>query len=592
MCGIVGYIGNDNPKDILIEGLKKLEYRGYDSSGIALKNEEKVQVIKSTGKIKDLEIKMMNTRVIDSNIGIAHTRWATHGIANETNAHPHTVGRVTIVHNGIIENAEELREKLIKDGIKLKSETDTEVACAIIDKYYKGDPVDAINKALKELVGSYAFGIIFEDVNDRLYAVRKDSPLIIGVGKDGNYIASDIAAIIKYTEEYILLDDNEIVELYNDKVNVYQDNKLVNKKIEKSSLSIDEASKGSYKHFMLKEIMEEPMVLQRTLNKYLDNMDDIFDVSKYEEIHIVACGSAMYAGMIGRCLLEEKANIKCYVECASEYRYKKVIYDRKTLVILVSQSGETADTIAAMRKAHDERIDTLAIVNVKTSTIAREAKHCLFIEAGPEIAVATTKAYLLQVAMFSLIALKAANIKGLEKNYKDVLEEARNLPKKLKKVLDDKDIFLDVAKDIKDCRDAFFIGRGVDYAMCEEGCLKLKEVSYTHSDAYQAGELKHGTISLIEEGVPVFAIITDDKIKAKTESNVIEVESRHAKIFTITNDKTIKDHHFRYLVDKISDYFQPILVVPPLQLIGYYTADIRKLDIDKPRNLAKSVTVE
>ena len=592
MCGIVGYIGNNNPKDILIEGLKKLEYRGYDSSGIALKNEERIQIIKSTGKIKDLEIKMKNTKIIESNIGIAHTRWATHGIANETNAHPHTVGKVTIVHNGIIENAEELRKKLIEDGIKFKSETDTEVACAMIDKYYKGNPIDAINKALNKINGSYAFGIIFEDINDKIYAVRKDSPLVIGVGKDENYIASDIAAIIKYTDDYILLDDNEIVELSKEQIKVYKGNEIVNKKIEKSNLSIDEASKGSYKHFMLKEIMEEPMVLQRTLNKYLDNMENIFDVSKYEEIHIVACGSALYAGMIGKCLLEEKANIKCYIECASEYRYKKVIYDRKTLVILVSQSGETADTIAAMRKAHDERIDTLAIVNVKTSTIAREAKHCLFIEAGPEIAVATTKAYLLQVALFSLIALKAANVKGLEKNYKEVLKEAKELPKKLKKVLDDKDIFLEVAKDIKNCHDAFFIGRGVDYAMCEEGCLKLKEVSYIHSDAYQAGELKHGTISLIEEGIPVFAIITDDKIKSKTESNVIEVESRHAKIFTFTNDKTIKNHHFRYVVDKISDYFQAILVVPPLQLIGYYTADIRKLDIDKPRNLAKSVTVE
>lgn len=592
MCGIVGYIGMDSPKDILIEGLKKLEYRGYDSSGMALKNSDEIQVIKSTGKISDLEIKMKGTKIIDSNMGMAHTRWATHGIANEINAHPHTVGKVTIVHNGIIENSTELREQLVKEGIKLKSNTDTEVACAIINKYYNGNPIDAINRAIKDFTGSYAFGIIFEDINDKLYAIRKDSPLIVGVGKDGNYISSDITAIVNYTEEYILLEDNEIAELYKDKVNVYQGNKIVNKRIEKSSLSLEEASKGSYKHFMLKEIMEEPMVLQRTLNKYIDNMDNIFDVSKYEEIHIVACGSAMYAGMIGRCLLEEKANIKCYVECASEYRYKKVIYDRKTLVILVSQSGETADTIAAMRKAHDERIDTLAIVNVKTSTIARESKHCLFIEAGPEIAVATTKAYLLQVAMLSLIALKAANMKGLEKDYKKVLEEAKTLPKKLKKVLDDKDIFLGVATDIKDCRDAFFIGRGVDYAICEEGCLKLKEVSYTHSDAYQAGELKHGTISLIEEGVPVFAIITDEKIKTKIESNVIEVESRNAKIFTITNDNTIKNHHFKYLVENISDYFQPILVVPPLQLIGYYTADIRGLDIDKPRNLAKSVTVE
>ena len=338
--------------------------------------------------------------------------------------------------------------------------------------------------------------------------------------------------------------------------------------------------------------MEEPIVLARTLNRYINNMESVFDVSKYEEIHIVACGSAMYAGMIGKSLLEEKANIKCLVECASEYRYKKVIYDRKTLVILVSQSGETADTVAAMRKAHEENIDTLAIVNVKTSTIAREAKHVMLIEAGPEIAVATTKAYLLQVAVFSLIALKAANLLGLEKNYNDILKEAENLPKLLKKVLEDKEKFKSISKEIYQNKDVFYIGRGIDYAMCLEGSLKLKEVSYTHSDAYQAGELKHGTISLIEEDVPVFAIITDDRIKDKTESNVIEVDSRKAKVFTITNDDTIKNHHKKYVVPKTSYYLQAILTVPPLQLVGYYVGDLKKLDIDKPRNLAKSVTVE
>ena len=343
---------------------------------------------------------------------------------------------------------------------------------------------------------------------------------------------------------------------------------------------------------MLKEIMEEPMVLARTLNKYINNMEDVFDVSKYEEIHIVACGSAMYAGMIGRNLLEEKANIKCYVECASEYRYKKVIYDRKTLVILVSQSGETADTVAAMRKAHADGVDTLAIVNVKTSTIAREAKHVMFIEAGPEIAVATTKAYLLQVAVLALISLKAAKEKGLEKDYETVLKEANKVPKLLKKILDDKEIFKNISKEIYKNHDVFYIGRGIDYAICLEGSLKLKEVSYTHSDAYQAGELKHGTISLIEKNVPIFAIITDESIKEKTESNVIEVESRQGKIFTITNDETLKNHHFKYVVPKINYYFQSILVVPPLQLVGYYVGDLKKLDIDKPRNLAKSVTVE
>ena len=591
MCGIIGYIGKKQPVNFLLDGLKKLEYRGYDSSGIAIKENENIQIIRSIGRIKDLENKTKNTKLLNGNIGIAHTRWATHGEPTEENAHPHQVGNVTLVHNGIIENAEELRENLITDGVKFKSETDTEVACAVINKYYEKDPIAAITKALKELKGSYAFGIIFKD-NDKLYAVRKDSPLIIGIGEDENYIASDIAAIINYTNKYILLEDNEIVEITAQEIKTYKDGVEIKKDIQAANITAEEADKGSYKHYMLKEIMEEPIVLARTLNRYINNMESVFDVSKYEEIHIVACGSAMYAGMIGKSLLEEKANIKCLVECASEYRYKKVIYDRKTLVILVSQSCETADTVAAMRKAHEENIDTLAIVNVKTSTIAREAKHVMLIEAGPEIAVATTKAYLLQVAVFSLIALKAANLLGLEKNYNDILKEAENLPKLLKKVLEDKEEFKSISKEIYQNKDVFYIGRGIDYAMCLEGSLKLKEVSYTHSDAYQAGELKHGTISLIEEDVPVFAIITDDRIKDKTESNVIEVDSRKAKVFTITNDDTIKNHHKKYVVPKTSYYLQAILTVPPLQLVGYYVGDLKKLDIDKPRNLAKSVTVE
>ncbi len=591
MCGIIGYIGKKQPVNFLLDGLKKLEYRGYDSSGIAIKANENIQIIRSIGRIKDLENKTKNTKLLNGNIGIAHTRWATHGEPTEENAHPHQVGNVTLVHNGIIENAEELRENLITDGVKFKSETDTEVACAVINKYYEKDPIAAITKALKELKGSYAFGIIFKDSN-KLYAVRKDSPLIIGIGEDENYIASDIAAIINYTNKYILLEDNEIVEITAQEIKTYKDGVEIKKDIQAANITAEEADKGSYKHYMLKEIMEEPIVLARTLNRYINNMESVFDVSKYEEIHIVACGSAMYAGMIGKSLLEEKANIKCLVECASEYRYKKVIYDRKTLVILVSQSGETADTVAAMRKAHEENIDTLAIVNVKTSTIAREAKHVMFIEAGPEIAVATTKAYLLQVAVFSLIALKAANLLGLEKNYNDILKEAENLPKLLKKVLEDKEEFKSISKEIYQNKDVFYIGRGIDYAMCLEGSLKLKEVSYTHSEAYQAGELKHGTISLIEEDVPVFAIITDDRIKDKTESNVIEVDSRKAKVFTITNDDSIKNHHKKYVVPKTSYYLQAILTVPPLQLVGYYVGDLKKLDIDKPRNLAKSVTVE
>lgn len=591
MCGIIGYIGKKSPEEFLINGLKNLEYRGYDSSGIAIKENNQIQIIKSVGRIRDLEKKIHNSKLLKGNIGIAHTRWATHGEPTVKNAHPHQVGKVTLVHNGIIENAEELKQKLLNEGVNFNSDTDTEVACAIINKYYEGDPVTAITKALEEIKGSYAFGIMFEDI-DKLYAVRKDSPLIIGTSSNENYIASDIAAIINYTNKYILLEENEIVELTSEKIKAYKDCKEIKKDIQSANITKEEADKGSYKHYMLKEIMEEPMVLARTLNKYINNMEDVFDVSKYEEIHIVACGSAMYAGMIGRNLLEEKANIKCYVECASEYRYKKVIYDRKTLVILVSQSGETADTVAAMRKAHADGVDTLAIVNVKTSTIAREAKHVMFIEAGPEIAVATTKAYLLQVAVLALISLKAAKEKGLEKDYETILKEANELPKLLKKILDDKEIFKNISKEIYKNHDVFYIGRGIDYAICLEGSLKLKEVSYTHSDAYQAGELKHGTISLIEKNVPIFAIITDESIKEKTESNVIEVESRQGKIFTITNDETLKNHHFKYVVPKINYYFQSILVVPPLQLVGYYVGDLKKLDIDKPRNLAKSVTVE
>jgi len=591
MCGIIGYIGKKNPIEFLIDGLKKLEYRGYDSSGIAIKDENSVQLIKSTGRIKNLENKINNTKVLDGNIGIAHTRWATHGMPTVANAHPHKVSKVTLVHNGIIENAEELKAKLMEEGQIFKSDTDTEVACAVINKYYTGNPISAITKATNILRGSYAFGIIFDD-QAKLYAVRKDSPLIVGIGNYENYIASDIAAIINYTNKYMLLNDNEVIELSNDNVKIYKDNKEIKKEVSTANISAEEADKGDYKHFMLKEIMEEPLVLARTLNKYINDMSKIYDISGYKEIHIVACGSAMYAGLIGKNLIEEKANIKCFVECASEYRYEKVVYDRKTLVILVSQSGETADTIAAMRKAKENDIDTLAIVNVKTSTIAREADNVIFIEAGPEIAVATTKAYLLQVAILSLIALRAAYKKGLEQKYTEILTEAKELPAKLQKVLNDHDKFLKIAQDIYKNHDVFYIGRGVDYAMCLEGSLKLKEVSYTHSDAYQAGELKHGTISLIEKDTPVFAIISDDKIKNKTESNVIEVASRGAKVFTITNDINIKDHYFKYVVPKIDYYFQPILIVPPLQLVGYYVGDLKGLNIDKPRNLAKSVTVE
>ena len=588
MCGIVGYIGKKHPKDILVEGLKCLEYRGYDSSGIALKKDNKLQIIKSVGKILNLEEKINTTDLLDCNMGIAHTRWATHGIPSDENAHPHMVGKTTLVHNGIIENASELKKDLIDEGVVFNSETDTEVACALINKYYDGNGPDAIRKALSELTGSYAFGIMFED-SDKLYAVRKGSPLIIGFGEDEYYIASDIAAIISYTNKYILLEEGELVELSTDSIVITVDGKEITKEVLVTDMTAEAKDKCGYPHYMIKEIMEEPVVLEKTLKPFIDDMNKLPDLTKYEEIHVVACGSAYYAGMIGKTLLEENADVRVTCEIASEYRYKKVFYDRKTLVILISQSGETADTIAAMRKAKDNNVDTLAIVNVKTSTIARESDKQIFIEAGPEIAVATTKAYILQVAIMALLSYKVAFDKGLVKE--NIMDEIKMLPRLVKEVLDRRDDFLKIARDIYLEDDVFFIGRKVDYAISLEGSLKLKEVSYVHSEAYQAGELKHGTISLIEEDLPVFAIITDSSIRDKTLSNLEEVKSRGAKTIIVSNER-IEGYDLEVVVPKISDYFQAILVVPTLQLIAYEVARLRGCDIDKPKNLAKSVTVE
>lgn len=590
MCGIIGYIGEKNPVEVLINGLKSLEYRGYDSSGIALKEKDEIEVIKSVGKIVNLEEKIKSKEILESHVGIAHTRWATHGKPTEENAHPHISGRVTLVHNGIIENAEELREKLKKEGVTFHSETDTEVVAALINKYYEKNPVEAMDKALKEVKGSYALGILFQESDD-LYAVRKDSPLIVGLGKEENFIASDIAAIIDYTNNYLLLEEGEIARITKEKVEVTKDGKILEKEIQTTNLERDSKDKCGYEHYMLKEIMEEPVVLEKTFKPYLENLDKLPDLTNYEEIHIVACGSAMYAGMIGKTLLEEYANTKVEIDVASEYRYKNIIYDRKTIVILISQSGETADTIAAMRKAKENKVETLAIVNVKTSTIARESDEKIFIEAGPEIAVATTKAYILQVGIMALLAYKTALEKGLVKEKDKVLQEAKKLPRLIKEVLDRREEYKKIAKEIYTSEDIFFIGRKIDYATSQEGSLKLKEVSYIHSEAYQAGELKHGTISLIEDGMPVFAIVTDDTIKDKTVSNIEEVKSRGAKTIIISNEKW-DNQKLQVVVPKISPYFQPILIVPTLQLIAYETAKLRGCDIDKPKNLAKSVTVE
>lgn len=588
MCGIIGCIGKNKPVSFLIEGLKSLEYRGYDSAGIALKNDDQLQVIRSVGKISFLEDKIKNIDLIDSRIGIAHTRWATHGAVVDINAHPHTVGKVTLVHNGIIENAAELREKLENEGVIFKSSTDTEVIAALINKYLEDDVVLAIEKVIKELKGSYALAILVEGIN-KIFALRKDSPLIIGISDDEYFVASDIAAIISYTNKYFLLEENEIASMDFNQIEVTKNGKKIKKEILLTDIKVEDKDKCGYEHYMLKEIMEEPVVLEKTLKPLIENLDSLPNLEEYEEIHIVACGSAMYAGMIGKSLFEEYSDIKVVCEIASEYRYKKVFYSPKTLVTVISQSGETADTIAAMRKAKENGVDTLAIVNVKSSTIARESDKQIFIEAGPEIAVATTKAYILQVAILALLSYKTALIKGLVE--KNILEEFKIIPKMVKTILDKRNDYLEVARKICDREHIFFIGRKIDYALCLEGSLKLKEVSYIHSEAYQAGELKHGTISLIDDESVVISIITDDTIREKSISNVEEVRSRGAKIISISNERnSVAD--LEIILEKTSDFTQSLLIVPCLQLIAYEVAKMRGCDIDKPKNLAKSVTVE
>lgn len=581
MCGIIGYVGKKDIIEVLLNGLKGLEYRGYDSAGIALLNNKNVQIIRSTGRISNLEEKIKKEKIIESNIGIAHTRWATHGGVTEENAHPHKVNRVTIVHNGIIENARELKDKLIKDGVKFNSETDSEVVAALIDHYYEDNPTIAIEKAINELKGSYALGIIFDDQN-KLYATRCESPLILGVADHEYFIASDIGAILKYTKDYVLLGKDEIITIDYNGYSITKNGKNVNRQVLQSELSEESTSKQGYDHYMMKEIMEEPILISNLIDKYAENLDEIPDISKYKHIHIVGCGSAYYAGMVGKYLFEE-AGIKTEIEVASEYRYRNIIYEDNTLVILISQSGETADTIAAMRKAIDNKQDTLAIVNVDGSTIARESKYKILIEAGREIAVATTKAFILQVLILSIISYKL-------KQDNEYLEDLHKLPSMLKILLDKTGYFKKIADSVYKQEDVFFIGRRIDYAISLEGSLKLKEISYIHSEAYQAGELKHGTISLINDGTIVFGILTDEETYDKTLSNLEEVISRGANpIYISTKDREFEN---KIIIPKINKKLQPLLVVPVLQLIAYFVAVKRECDIDKPRNLAKSVTVE
>lgn len=593
MCGIIGYNGKKEAISIVIKGLKNLEYRGYDSSGIAYFKNKEIKIIKEKGRISELE-KLLEKDT--ANLCIGHTRWATHGKPSKVNSHPHRVGEVTIVHNGIIENYASLKEELINLGYKFQSETDTEVACSLIDYLYskEKDKLKVLNELETKLKGSYALLILFSD-DETIYAIRKGSPLIVASSLEGNFVASDIPAILDYTKNYYLLDEGEIAVIKKDSVKFYKEDKEIKKKLLTFEFDISSAKKEGYKHFMLKEIHEQPKVIKNFLEHYLNNLDLLPDLDGYKKIHIVACGSAYHAGLIGSFLFEEYGNIEvnCYV--ASEYRYKKNFLDKKTLVILISQSGETADTIASLRLAREMGAKTLGIVNTVGSTIAREADKVIYINAGCEIAVATTKAYTLQVLTLSLCAFKLGIKKGLiDSKEQSELENAYlKLPRKIDDLL--KIDYKKYAKKIYQHQNAFFIGRLIDYYITLEGALKLKEISYIHSETYAAGELKHGTISLISEGTPVIAVITDKRIAEKTISNIKEVRARGAYTLVLKqkNIEISPDNYDDLIsIETLSDLVSAILSIIPLQMLAYETADLLGYDIDKPRNLAKSVTVE
>lgn len=580
MCGIVGYIGNNAIKNT-ITGLKNLEYRGYDSSGIAYIKNNNIIIKKEVGRIDNLLTNLDYDNSV--NIAIAHTRWATHGKANEINAHPHKVGKITLVHNGIIENYEELKKEL--SDYNFISDTDTEVVAALIDKLYNkyNDMKLVLSKITNLLKGSYALAIINDDITDKIFAIRKDSPLIVGYDKKSTIIASDIPAILHVTKKYYLLDNYDILEISSNKLNIYD--KDLNK-IKKEENIYDEnstiMSKDGYEHYMLKEINEEPDIFRNILDKYIinDKIVDIYDISKYENIEIVACGSATHAGLIGKYYIENLASIKTSVYYASEYRYQKHIYNQKTLVIVISQSGETADTKEALKIANEANLDTLAIVNVYKSSIARLAKNVIYTHAKIEVAVATTKAYMAQCLILLLLALKV-------NPDKTIINELHNIPNIMKKYI--KKDYKEIASVISNYDHIFYLGRLVDYYLALEGSLKLKEISYIHSEAYPAGELKHGTISLMDKNVLVIAIVTDNKIKDKTISNIKEITARGTKVIAITNDNREFSDYKVLIEDNI---LIPFITIIPMQLIAYEVAKIKKCDIDKPRNLAKSVTVE
>lgn len=612
MCGIVGYVGNEQAAPILLNGLAKLEYRGYDSAGIAVRDGDKhVEVVKAKGRLKALEEKTNNGLAIKGTCGIGHTRWATHGEPSENNAHPHISDDYNVVgvHNGIIENYQELKDKLVKNGYEFYSSTDTEVAIKLIDYYYKKyehTPVDAINHAMVRIRGSYAFAIMFKEYPNEIYVARKDSPMILGVSDGNCYVGSDVPAILNYTRNVYYIGNMEIGRLADGNITFYNlDGDEIEKELVEIKWDAEAAEKGGYEHFMMKEIHEQPKAIADTLNSVLkDGKLDLSavelsdeEIKKISHIYIVACGSAYHVGVVAQYVMEDLAKIPVRVELASEFRYRKPLLDPDGLVIVISQSGETADSLAALRLAKDKGLRTLGIVNVVGSSIAREADNVFYTLAGPEISVATTKAYSTQLIAAYCLAIQFARVRGeiTDDVYSTYLEELKTIPDKIEKILEDKERIQWFAAKVANSKDIFFIGRGIDYAVSLEGSLKLKEISYIHSEAYAAGELKHGTISLIEDNILVIGVLTQSELYEKTISNMVECKSRGAYLMGLTTygkyevEDTVE---FTVYIPKIDEHFAASLAVVPLQLLGYYVSVAKGLDVDKPRNLAKSVTVE
>ena len=612
MCGIVGFTGEHQAAPILLDGLSRLEYRGYDSAGLAVRDGEKQpEVIRAKGRLKALAEKTDNGTAVSGTCGIGHTRWATHGEPSETNAHPHMSddGNVIAVHNGIIENYQELKDKLLRKGYVFHSETDTEAAVKLVDYYYKkyeGTPVDAINHAMVRIRGSYALAILFKDYPEEIYVARKDSPMILGISDGESYIASDVPAILKYTRNVYYIGNLEMARVRKGEITFYNlDGEEIQKELKTIEWDAEAAEKAGFEHFMMKEIYEQPKAVADTLNSVLkDGRIDLSEAGLTEEIirdisqiYIIACGSAYHVGMTAQYVLEDLTGIPVRVELASEFRYRKPIMDPRGLAVVISQSGETADSLAALREAKKLGVRTLGIINVVGSSIAREADHVFYTLAGPEISVATTKAYSTQLMAVYALALQLAIVreKITEEQYENYIAELQTIPEKIQKILEDKERLQWFASKQANARDVFFIGRGIDYAISMEGSLKMKEVSYIHSEAYAAGELKHGTISLIEDGTLVIGVLTQPELYEKTVSNMVECKSRGAYLMGLTsfgNYNIEETADFTVYIPRTDPHFATSLAVIPLQLIGYYVSVARGLDVDKPRNLAKSVTVE